>query len=90
MKNATATTGIITRMERVRNSKHGNPRFSITLKTGDNVRTYLTPPNSMASYALSTSLVGSAVRCVVGTHYRVDTIRSIERIESVIPSWLAR
>ena len=81
MKNATATTGIITRMERVRNSKNGNPRFSITLKTGSTVRTYLTPPNSMASYALSTSLVGKIVRCVVGTHYRVDTIRSIELVD---------
>ena len=80
MKNATAITGTITRLERLRNSKHGNPRFSVTLKIGDNVRTYLTPPNAMSSYALSSSLVGSKVSCVVGTHYRVATIREIERI----------
>lgn len=73
-----ADEGVITKLERLRNSINGNPRFLITL---DNGNTYTTVADGFIGYQLQTSeFIGPTVRLLikrVNRSYRVFDISVI-------------
>jgi hypothetical protein len=70
--------GVITKLERLKNSINGNPRFLVTL---DNGNTYTTVADGFIGYQLQTSeFIGPTVRLLikrVNRSYRVFDVSVI-------------
>jgi hypothetical protein len=54
-------TGTVTYLERMPNSRNGNPRFVITLENGTGTHSFFTKPNAMCAYKVSSGLVGRSI-----------------------------
>jgi len=65
----TDVTGTVTYLERMKNSRNGNPRWLITINTGAETRSFLTKPNAMCAYKVYTGLVGKSIEARVLQYY---------------------
>jgi len=62
-------TGTVTNLERMPNSRNGNPRFVITLENGTGTHSFFTKPNAMCAYKVSGGLVGRSIDARLVMHY---------------------
>lgn len=54
-------TGTVTNLERMSNSRNGNPRFVITLENDTGTHSFFTKPNAMCAYKVHSGLVGQPI-----------------------------
>jgi hypothetical protein len=75
MKNITRHTGILEIVERLNNSKNGNPRF-LCIVDG---YTFRTAVDSSHGYSIQ-NFEGKQVEVSIGTHYGNTTLNSIHKV----------
>jgi len=83
MKNITKHKGKIRLIERLENSKYGNPQFILGV-IDDPIRglgwTFKTPKDSMLGYEIQNYIDKDIeVTVTLGTHYNTCTLNSIEK-----------
>ena len=75
MKNIQQHIGKLSIVDRLQNSKNGNPRYLIAV--GDVIGK--TGVDSMHGYGI-TNYEGQMVKCTIGVHYKQATLCTIEKI----------
>lgn len=75
MKNITRHTGILEIVERLNNSKNGNPRYLCKVDG----YTFRTAVDSSQSYSI-TNYEGKQVEVTIGSHYGNTTLNSIHKV----------
>lgn len=75
MKNITSHTGILEIIERLQNSKMGNPRYLCKVDG----YTFKTAVDSTHGYSIQ-NYEGKQVQITIGTHYGTTTLNSIEKV----------
>ena len=75
MKNVTKHTGILTIIQRCKQSSNGNPRYVVTLD-GYTCRTEV---DSSLGYSI-TNYDGCMVTAEIGTHYGTVTIQRVKKV----------
>jgi len=79
MKNITRHTGILTVVERLASSYHGNPRYLVNVD-GYTARTMV---DASLGYGI-TNFDGKKVSATLGTHYGILSIESVKLAEKII------
>lgn len=75
MKNLTKHAGLFEIIERLPNSKNGNPRYLVRVDGW----TCRTPVDSSLGY-MAQNFHGAIVQAIIGTHYGVSTLASVQKI----------
>jgi len=82
MKNITRHTGKIRMIERLKNSKNGNPQFILGVFDYPEKGlgwSFRTPKDSMLGYKIQNYIgLDADVTVTIGTHYNTCTLNSIE------------
>jgi len=79
MKNVKSYDATIIGIERMKNSRNGNPKYMLTFQHDGGVISAATKTDSMMAYRIgnASGLIGHPVYVKIGTHYGTNTIDAI-------------
>jgi hypothetical protein len=84
MKTLSRHEGTLYVLDRMPNSRNGNPRFRLFIGTETSGVSCVTAPDSSLGYTVQ-NYAGQRVRVLIGTHYGRATLNHIEQVEEATP-----